>query len=72
MNWGNTEGKINIPTKSSASILHNIRQMYKNIEDVLFKEQLVALFAQIFLDLMENYIPIFENLEVENKLAAKR
>jgi len=46
--------------------------MYKNIEDVLFKEQLVDLFSTIFVDLKENYIPIFENLEVENKLAAKR
>jgi len=72
LNWGHNQLKVNIPTKSSASILHNIRQMYKSIEDVLFREQLVDLFESIFSDLKNNYLPIFEGLNIENKLAAKR
>ena len=70
--WGDSQGKINIPTKSSASILHNTRQMYKNLEDVLFREQLVDLFNAVFADIKAVYVPLFEQVDVENRLAAKR
>ena len=70
--WGDPQGKVNIPTKSSAGILHNTRQMYKNIEDILIREHLIDVFNSIFKDLKEHFIPVFEGLPIENRIAAKR
>jgi len=72
MNWANTQEKINIPTKHSASILHNTRQIYKTIEDYLSKENLIEIFNVIFSDIKDYYLPIFQATSVESKLAAKR
>jgi len=72
INWASTQDKINIPTKSSASILNSIRQMYKLIEDILFREHLLSIFSAVFTDIKQNFVPIFENLNVESKTAAKR
>jgi len=72
MNWGNAQEKVNIPTKYTASILHNTRQIYKTIEDYLSREHLIEIFNVIFSDIKDNYLPVFENTVIESKLAAKR
>jgi hypothetical protein len=56
----------------SASILNSIRQMYKLIEDILFREHLVSIFSAVFTDIKQTFLPIFENIVVESKTAAKR
>jgi len=72
MSWGNAQEKVNIPTKYSAGILHNTRQIYKTIEDFLSRDQLVEIFNVIFTDIKDYYLPIFDNTNIESKLAAKR
>lgn len=46
--------------------------MYKQIQAFLLKEQLVAIAKGILEDMKNNYLPVFEGINVETRIAAKR
>ncbi len=72
LNWGNVQEKITTPTKSTTNILTNTKQMYKQIQAFLLKEQLVTIAKGILEDLKIQMLPVYENINVENRIAAKR
>jgi len=72
LNWGNVQEKITTPTKSTTNILTNTKQMYKQIQAFLLKEQLVIIAKDILADLKTYMLPVYENINVENRIAAKR
>jgi len=72
LNWGNVQEKITTPTKSTTNILTNTKQMYKQIQAFLLKEQLINIAKAILDDLKILMLPVYENINVENRIAAKR
>jgi len=46
--------------------------MYKQIQAFLLKEQLVTIAKGILEDLKIQMLPVYENINVENRIAAKR
>jgi len=72
LNWGNVQEKITTPTKSTTNILTNTKQMYKQIQAFLLKDQLINIAKAILDDLKTYMLPVYENINVENRIAAKR
>ena len=72
LEWHSKSEKLNIPTKFSAQILANTKQIFVNIEEYYTKENLVAVFQGVLADIIKHYLGVFENLAIENKTAAAR
>jgi hypothetical protein len=70
--WGSTKDKINIPTKFTAQILSSTRTMYLMIEDILNERVLKEVFDAIVKEIITHYLPAFEDLIVDSKVAAQR
>ena len=72
LGWHNPQENINIPTKFSAQILANSRTMYNQIEDFSIPEDLVNIFQIIVDEIADNYIIIFEKMNIQTRTTALR
>lgn len=72
LEWHNKNEKINIPTKQSAQILANTKQIYSNIEEYYTKENLQSVFVGVLDDIIKYYLGTFQSISIENKTAAGR
>lgn len=46
--------------------------MYLAIEDFFMKEQLKRIFERVIEEMINIYLPVFDSVKVESRLAAKR
>lgn len=49
-----------------------MRTMYLAIEDFFMKEQLKRIFERVIEEMINIYLPVFDSVKVESRLAAKR
>ena len=72
LEWHNKTEKFNIPTKFSAQIIVNTKQIYVNIEEYYTKENLKSVFNAVLDDIIKYYIGTFETIKIDNKTSAPR
>jgi vacuolar protein sorting-associated protein 54 len=70
--WHNPQASLMLPTKFSAQILANTRSMYNSVEDYFLTEDLMKVFQQVVNDIAQNYLVIFENMNIQSKNTAQR
>jgi len=64
--------KMVLPTKQTATILHSFRQLLHLVEGVLGVEETIQLFNDIFQDMIENYLTIFQNIGLDSPILVSR
>lgn len=72
INWANAQGKTETPTKFTANILTNTKQMCKQIQAYLLQDQLIFISKCLLDDIKTSLLPVYENINVETRIAAKR
>ena len=72
LEWHNKNEKFNIPTKFSAQIIVNTKQIYVNIEEYYTKENLKSVFQTVLDDIIKYYIGTFAAIKIDNKTSALR
>ena len=72
IDWNSQKSRLNIPTKATAHILSDTKQMLLSVEDNLLHSEFLSILKEMLSNSLSSYISYYKEISIETKHGATK